>query len=117
MQTYYIYPENKANSSAKMLIAKGWSQEDLDNFKEQAQSICDYLNKANMTLKSCYFSPRAQYTTIWNLQISTPGHADIFDLLDALRMAFDMNGIDESFTYINTSYDRRIVSIEFTHKG
>lgn len=116
MQTYYIYPETKAASSAKMLLAKGWGQEDIENFKEQAKSICDHLHRANLTLKSCYFSPRAQYTTVWNLQISTPGHADIFDLLDAIRRAFDMNGIDEQFTYINTSINRETVSIEFTFK-
>lgn len=117
MQTYYIYPETKAASSAKMLLAKGWGQEDIENFKEQVNSIREHLQKINTDLKSCYFSPRAQETTIWNLQILTDGHCDIFDLLDALRMAFDMNGIDEQFTFINTSFDRKIVAIEFTFKG
>ena len=116
MQHYFIYPEAKAAKTNPLLIKKGWSEEEFKNFSELGQDLNTRINNIGATLISCDFRNSGQLKSIWNIKISTPGHCDIFQLLDAIRQAFDMNGIDETFTYINTSYNNKEVYIEFTHE-
>lgn len=114
MQHYYIYPEAKAVRTNPLLIKKGWTEENFNNLQEIAKDLETRLNNVGITLMTCDWRNSGQLKTIWNIKVSTPGHCDIFDLLDAIRKAFDMNGMDEQFTGINTSYNNKEVYIEFT---
>ena len=116
MQHYYIYPEAKAAKTNPLLIKKGYSEEDFNLHKDLAEGLKTRMDQAGYTLISCDWRTSGQLKSIWNIKISTPGHCDIFVLLDAIRHAFDMNGIDEQFTYINTSFNNKEVYIEFTHE-
>lgn len=117
MQHYFIYPEAKAIETKPLYIKRGWTEEDFNTLLDLGQDLNTRINNIGATLISCDFRNRSSIRTIWNIKISTPGHCDIFQLLNALRQTFDMNGIDETFTYIHTSSNNKEVYIEFTHEG
>ena len=114
MQHYFIYPANKAQESQKALKRRGYKEIDFQNLNEQAQDLETRLNYAGFTLLSCDWRAKGKYSTIWNIKISTPGHCDIFSLLDSIRLSFDLNGLDETFSFINTNIQNTEVYIEFT---
>jgi len=115
-QHFYIYPENLAQEAKKILLSKswGWSEQDFANYPELAQVLETNLNNMGTTLVSCFWRTHGKYKTVWNIKISTPGHCDIFQLLNTIRLTFDLNGIDDKFTFIETSLDNKEVYIEFT---
>ena len=124
-QHFYIYPENLAQEAKKTLLSKswGWSEQDFANYLELAQVLETNLNNIGTTLVSCFWRTQGKYKTeyktgkpktVWNIKISTPGHCDIFQLLNTIRLTFDLDGIDDKFTFIETSLDNKEVYIEFT---
>ena len=120
-QHFYIYPENLAQEANKTLLSKywGWSEQDFANYLELAQVLETNLNNMGTTLVSCFWRTKGKYKTgkyktVWNIQISTPGHCDIFQLLNTIRLTFDLDGIYDKFTFIETSLDNKQVYIEFT---
>lgn len=100
MQHHFIYPENKAKKPLE------------ESDKAIIEDLKTNLNYAGLTLISCDWRPKGKYSTIWNIKVSTPGHCDIFKLIEAIRLSFDLNGLDETFSYINTAGQE--VYIEFT---
>lgn len=117
MQHYFIYPEAKATKTNLLLIEKGYSENDFESQKELAQNLETEIKNIGCTLISCDWRTKGQLATVWNIRISTPGQCDIFKLLEALRNTFDLNGIDDKFTFINTDYCNKQVYLEFIHEA
>lgn len=114
MQPIFIYPANKAQESQKRLLRKGYSQRDFDSYNEMAQGLEQALHHINATLMECSFRPKGKSATVYNIKISTPGHCDIFQLLQAIKYAFDLSEMDSQFTFINANQAKQEVYIEFT---
>lgn len=114
-QNFYIYPEKLANQAKEILTSDwGWSEEDYNSYFELASELENRLNHINATLIDCNWRTEGNNgeKTIWGITISTPGHCDIFQLLQVIRETWDLNGIDDHFSFIDTQ--GQIIKIEFT---
>lgn len=111
-QHFYIYPQKLAQEAKELLIHNwGWSDEDFDSYLETAKTLETQMHNINCTLLHCYWETNGPATT-WNIKLSTPGHCDIFQLIEAIRLTFDLNGLDDHFSFIDAAFS--YVSISFT---
>jgi len=115
-QNFYIFPEKLAKQSKEILKSDlwGWSEEDCKAYFEIASELENRLNHINTTLIDCNWRTegKSNEKIIWGITLSTPGHCDIFQLLQVIRETWDLNGIDDHFSFIETQGQN--IKIEFT---
>jgi len=100
MQTFFIYPPALANHSKFVLQKIGWPTKDIDNIQAYAPILETKLNQIRGTLIKCGYTLQPD-TVIWDIKLSAPGQCDIFQLIQAIRETFDLNGVNETFNHID----------------